>query len=433
MDPICHGGPDCVIDDAQARAHLDDLADTLGPVRRVLLIPPDHTRSASGTGLLTAHLYTRLSPRAAVTVLPALGTHAPMTPAQLAAMFPGVPATAFVAHDWREGVVDCGSVPAAFVQQVSGGRLDWPIACALSRVLVDESWDRIISLGQVVPHEVAGMAGHAKNICIGVGGGETIHKTHFLGAVCGMEAAMGRAHTPVRAVLDYILLHCLGDRPITHVLTVRGPDEAHGLVTRGLFAGDDHRCFAHAAALAARVNITLLDEPLPKVVVHLAADQYGSTWLGNKAIYRTRLALADGGEVVVLAPGVWRFGEDDEIDRLIRRFGYRGTSATLAAVRSEPELAANLAAAAHLIHGSSEGRFRITYCPGGLTRDEIEGVGYAWGALAAAEARYGAAGADGRQHTADGERFYRISHPGQGLWAVRRRFEAAPAAAGREA
>src|SRR3990172_7027781 len=134
--------------------------------------------------------------------------------------------------------------------------------------------------------------------------------------------------------------------------------------------------FSRAADLSLRVNFTLLDAPLKKVVVYLDPSEFKSTWLGNKSIYRTRMAMADGGELVILAPGLKEFGEDPEIDRLIRKYGYRGTPATLAAVQANPELANNLSAAAHLIHGSSEGRFRITYCPGSQMRAEaIRSVG----------------------------------------------------------
>lgn len=427
MEYFAAGSPESVIDADQAAALLDGLLADLGPVRRVLLVPPDGTRLSSGAGVLAAHLFRRLRAGAHVEVLPALGTHAAMTAAELAVLLPGVPAECCHAHDWRRGVVALGEVPADVVRAASDGRLDGAIRCEVNRRLVEDRWDRIISLGQVVPHEVAGLAGHIKNVLIGLGGADLIHKTHFLGAVCGLESLMGRADNPVRTVLAYAADRFLRGLPLVHVLTVRGRDGAGGLVTRGLFAGDDEACFQRAAALCRQVNITALPCPLRKVVVYLDPAEYRSTWLGNKAVYRTRLALADGGELVVLAPGVRCFGEDPAIDALIRRFGYRGTPHTLRMVAEHPALAANLAAAAHLIHGSSEGRFRITYCPGGLTRAEVESVGFAYGELAALRQRYDPQRLrDGVQELPGGEEVLFVSNPGMGLWGVGTRLPARP-------
>src|SRR5262249_39037281 len=138
--------------------------------------------------------------------------------------------------------------------------------------------------------------------------------------------------------------------------------------------------------------------------------------------YRTRMAIADGGELVILAPGVRQFGEDEAIDRLIRRFGYRGTPATLDAVRDHPELAANLSAAAHLIHGSSEGRFRLPYCARQMTRDEVEAAGYASGELSALLDRYPPDRLRDGWNERDGEEFYFVSNPALGLWGTADRF-----------
>ncbi len=426
MDYFSEGSAQAVIDDAQASSLLDRMLARLGPLRRVLLLPPDFTRLVSGAGTLTKLLYQKLatgpSP-AYVEIMPALGTHAPMSATELAVMFPGVPADVFRVHDWRRDLVRLGEVPADFVRQITGGLLDFPIACEIDRRLIDLSWDAIISIGQVVPHEVAGIAGHSKNVFIGCGGRDTINRTHFVGAVCGMERVMGRPGSPVRAVLDYVSEQYARKLPIRYVLTVRERGADGEVVTRGLFAGDDSACFRRAAELCQRVNVTLLNVPLERTVVYLDPAEFKSTWLGNKAIYRTRMAMADGGELIILAPGVTRFGEDAQIDRLIRKYGYRGTPHTLRMVRENADLAGDLAAAAHLIHGSAEGRFRITCCPGGLSREEIEGVGYAWGDLADMTSRYGPPGVEGWRQTRDGERFFAISNPGLGLWALRGRFE----------
>jgi nickel-dependent lactate racemase len=382
------------------------------------------TRLHSWAGFLTCQLYEQLHRNTEIAILPAVGTHLPMTGDELTHMFPGVPHSVFHAHDWRNGVAALGDVPASLVQQVSEGKLDFSIKVELDRVLLESRWDAIISVGQLVPHEVIGIANHAKNLFVGVGGSDLINKSHWLGAVYGIERIMGRADTPVRAVLDYASQHLARHLPIIYLLTVRARDARGHLVTRGLYAGDDRACFERGAKLCRQVNLDRLERAPKKVVVYLDPLEYKSTWLGNKAIYRTRMAIADAGELVVLAPGVRTFGEDPTIDQLVRRFGYRGTPATLASVRAHPELAANLSAAAHLIHGSSEGRFTITYCPGHLSRVEIEGVGFRFGDLAEMMKRYDPQNRrDGWNRLADGEEVYYISNPALGLWGTTDRFD----------
>lgn len=426
MEYLHEGSTDTVIDERRAEALVDALLTQLrarGPLRRVLLLPPDVTRFHSGAGPLTCLLYEKLHRDAEVAILPAVGTHAPMTAAEIERMFPGVPHERFHAHDWRHGVVPLGTVPADFLREVSGGRLEVPARVEIDRMLVEQPWDVILSIGQLVPHEVIGIANHSKNVFVGAGGSDLINKSHWLGAVHGIERIMGRADTPVRRVLDYAAAQFAKHLPIVYLLTVRARDAAGQLVTRGLFAGDDRACFVRGAALCRQVNLDRLERAPRKVVVFLDPLEFKSTWLGNKAVYRTRMAIADAGELIVLAPGVREFGEDPTIDRLIRRFGYRGTPATLDAVRREPELAANLSAAAHLIHGSSEGRFTITYCPGQLTRAEIEGVGFRFGALGAMLERYDPARLrDGWNTLADGEEVFYISNPALGLWGTAERF-----------
>lgn len=174
---------------------------------------------------------------------------------------------------------------------------------------------------------------------------------------------MGRAENPVRAVLNYASDRFLGNIPIVYVLTVVGLAADGGLAVRGVYIGDDAECFHLASDLSLKVNFEMLEKPIHKAIVYLDPHEFHSTWLGNKAVYRTRMALADNADLIILAPGVREFGEDPTIDRLIRKYGYRGTPATLAAVENNADLAADLSAAAHLIHASSEGRFNITWCP----------------------------------------------------------------------
>ncbi len=390
----------------------------IGPRKKVLVIPPDITRFHSRAGEITRMAYDYFGDRIS-DILPALGTHKPMNPGELDRMFPGVPHHLFRVHDWRKDIVRIGEVPGDFISGISGGALSYSWPVELNRLVWEVGHDLILSVGQVVPHEVIGMANYNKNLLIGCGGPESINKSHFLGAVYGMERIMGIADNPVRQVLNYASHKFMTQLPILYVLTVlssAGMTSAP-LITRGLFIGTSEDVFLAAAELSMKVNITTLDQPLQKVVVYLDPAEYRSTWLGNKSIYRTRMAIADGGELIVLAPGVKEFGEDPEIDRLIRKYGYHGTPTILDAVNRNENLRSNLSAAAHLIHGSSEGRFRITYCPGYLSREEVERAGFEFGEIESMLKLYKPECLqDEFNQSESGEEFYYISNPATGLW-----------------
>lgn len=415
------GSTSTELSDDEMRAGLHAAFAKLGERNCVLALPPDFTRFNSRAGLLTCQTHEYYGERL-VDVMPALGTHVPMPAWQLDRMFPSVPKDLFREHRWRDDVITIGEVPSAFVKEVTAGIWDRPWPAQLNKLVWEGGHDLILSIGQVVPHEVIGMANYNKNVFVGTGGQRGINESHFIGAAYGMERMMGRADTPLRRILNYAQDNFCQHLPLVYVLTVVGTNDAGQLVTRGLFIGDDHECFERAAALSVEVNFEILDEELHKVVVYLDPEEFHSTWLGNKSIYRTRMAIADGGELIVLAPEVKTFGEDPEIDRLIRKYGYRTTPEIMRFVDENEDLKNNLSAAAHLIHGSSEGRFTVTYCAGGLTRDEIEGVGYEYGDLAEMTTRYNPKVLkDGWNELPDGERIYYISNPALGLWAYRGR------------
>jgi nickel-dependent lactate racemase len=395
--------------------------DALGPRRKVLAVPPDITRFFSRAGELTRYALQYYGEKL-TDILPALGTHAAMTEEEIRRMYPDVPPGLFRVHNWRQDLTTLGRVPADFVRQVSEARVDYDWPAQVNRLLVEGGYDLILSLGQVVPHEVVGMANYNKNILVGTGGAEGINKSHFLGAAYGMERMMGRSRTPVRRVLNYASDHFAQNLPIVYVLTVVSAAD-RGQAVRGLFIGDDIECFNRAADLSLKVNFQMLDKPLDKVVVYLDPHEFKSTWLGNKSIYRTRMAMADGGELIVLAPGLKEFGEDKEIDRLIRKYGYVGTPKVLELTAQNAELRDNLSAAAHLIHGSSEGRFKITYCPGHITKEEIESINFAYADLNAMMETYNPQMLQDGFNQVGGETIYYISNPGLGLWAVKERFK----------
>lgn len=396
--------------------------DALGERNKVLAIPPDYTRYHSRAGEITRYVFDYYGDRLAA-ILPALGTHFAMTAPEIEHMFPGVPASRFRVHDWRQGLVTLGEVPGHYVAQVSEGLLDYSWPAQVDRLLVEGGFDLILSIGQVVPHEVVGMANYNKNIFVGTGGADGINKSHFLGAVYGMERMMGRADTPVRRVLNYASDNFARHMPIVYMQTVVSKNEKGKLALRGLFVSDTIECFEMASELSLKVNFQMMETEIRKAVVYLDPSEFKSTWLGNKSVYRTRMALADGGELIVLAPGVREFGEDPAIDKLIRKYGYVGTPKVLQAVKENEDLAGNLSAAAHLIHGSSEERFSITYCPGHLTREEVESVNFRYADLDEMTRKYDPAKLKDGVNIVGGEEIFFISNPALGLWSYRGRFQ----------
>lgn len=407
------------ISDVEIDSVLDEFFKEFGkPVKKVLLLPPDFTRMHSGAGKITAKLYSRLKNNARVDIMPALGTHEPMTREQTDAFFEGVvPYEDIIAHRWREDVVRLGEVPGSFVGEVSEGLISEALPVEINKRLLDSSYDLILSIGQVVPHEVVGMANYTKNVLVGCGGKDTINKSHMLGAVFGMERVMGKDHSPVRKVFDYAQEHFLSQLPLAYILTVTTARN-DTVNIEGIFAGKSRKIYEEAVSLSQRMNLTRMDEPIRKAVVYLDPREFKSTWLGNKAIYRTRMAMADGGHLIILAPGVRKFGEDDTIDALIRKYGYKGREYILKKYNENADLRENPSAAAHLIHGSSDGRFNITYAVKHLTREEVEGVGFGYMSYDEAASRYKPEGITDGYYDAGDDRWFYISNPALGLWTV---------------
>lgn len=404
-------------------ALLQSVRDRLKDLKKVLLLPPDITRLHSGAGSITAHYYNILKDHCKVDIMPALGTHEPMTHKEISEFFgDGIPLESFLVHDWRNDVVKLGQVPGSFVAEVSEGLMNEAVEVEVNKLIVDGSYDLIISIGQVVPHEVVGMANYSKNIFVGCGGSGMINSSHMLGAFYGMERIMGRDHSPVRKVFDYAEDSFLKRVPLLYVLTVTTQTEGRAAI-HGLFIGRERSLFEEAVALSQEKNLTFIDRPFRKVVVYLDEREFKSTWLGNKAVYRTRMAIADGGELIILAPGVRKFGEDDENDRLIRKYGYVGRERVLELCREREDLKSNLSVAAHLIHGSSDGRFSITYAVEHLTKEEVEGANFRYMPLAEAFEKYDAGRLkDGYNTPGGGEEIFFISNPALGLWACRSSF-----------
>lgn len=422
----------------------------LSPVNKILLLPPDFTRYHSQAGKITQFIvdyFINHQPKlrsddkkkqVEITILPALGTHAPMTKEQMSVMFGdelvsgekiflGDVKVDFLVHNWREDVVTIGHVPAKLVRDATDGLLDvrWP--AQLNRKVWEGGHDLVLSIGQVVPHEVMGMANFNKNLFVGCGGVEAINLSHFIGAVHGMERMMGKADNPLRDILNYASEHFLQKKlPLFYILTVVAlNDVSNEVEVKGFYIGNDIECYKMACELSLNVNFTMVERPLSKVVCLLDPDEFHSTWLGNKAIYRTRMAIEDGGHLIVLAPGVKQFGEDETVDKLIRKYGYIGTEKIMKLMNESHELQQNLSAVAHLIHGSSEGRFKITYCckDSKLSREEVEAVGFEYANFEDMWRRYKPETLqEGWNKDEDGNDLYYISNPALGLWASKDRF-----------
>jgi nickel-dependent lactate racemase len=411
-----------VFSEEDLKQALTEVFKKLGQRKKVLAIPPDFTRFHSFAGLLTEMSWEYFGDKL-TDILPALGTHVAMGEDQIKKMFGKTPVNLFRVHDWRNDIVTVGEVPSSFVKKESEGRVDYPWPAQVNKLLLNGGFDLILSIGQVVPHEVIGMANYNKNIFVGTGGVEGINKSHFVGAAYGMERIMGRADNPVRRILNYASDNFTKDMPVVYIQTVVGKDDAGKLVIRGLYIGDDVECFHLASALSLEVNFVMLEKPLKKVVVYLDPSEFKSTWLGNKSIYRTRMAIDDGGELIVLAPGLKEFGEDKQIDLLIRKYGYVNTPEILALTEANDDLKNNLSAAAHLIHGSTEGRFTVTYCPGNLTEKEIRKANFNYAPLPEMIRKYNPETLKDGFNTIDGEEIFYISNPALGLWAYRDRFK----------
>ncbi len=391
-------------------------------LKKALFVIPDHTRYHSNAGFIANTLYHHFASRGIrVDLLEALGTHEKMSEEEISYMYGDIPYASFIPHDWRNDVVKIGEVPGSYIEEITEGLWKESLDVEVNRLLLDPSYDLILSIGQVVPHEVIGMSNHSKNLFVGAGGANMINSSHIIGAIYGMERMMGRDFTPVRRIFDYALEHYLNDIPLNFILTVT-TGMGTKINTHGLFIGRERKCLEEAVRLAQEKNIDWLDHGIKKCVVYLDPKEFKSTWLGNKAVYRTRMAMADEGELIILAKGICRFGEDRKVDELIRKYGYTGTPHILEKLNEEDDLKANMSAAAHLIHGSSEGRFSITYAVENITKEEVESVGYKAADYGEMVKKYAIDQLKYGYNTVDGEEIFYIPNPALGLWIDKERF-----------
>lgn len=421
---FCEGGTDLIIDQNRISDLIDKMLVQVGKSGRVLILPPDMTRYYSYAGEITRLLYEKLKGNSYIEIMPAIGSHLPLSEEELDLMFGGIPHRLFRRHDWKNDIVRLGTIPSEITRELTDGLVDFPIHCEINKNLIEGNWDQIISVGQVVPHELAGIANYNKNLFVGVGGKSIIDKTHFVGALYGSEKLMGRTDTPVRRILNYMGGNFTNNLPVSYIMTVRGIDNNDQVVTRGVYAGNDEDCFLKAAALSRQVNIKLLKKEYKKIIAYLDPEEFKSMWVGNKAIFRTRMALADGGELIILCPGISTFGEDSDNDMIIRKYGYQNKEILLKAVNENIDLANNLTPVSHLIISSPENRFKVTYAASKISRKEIESVNCNYADYQEIIKRYNPPKLkEGENILADGEEIFYVSKPAQGLWAEFNRFK----------
>lgn len=386
--------------------------------KSVLLLPPDITRSHSGAGLITAHYYKQLTEKGvSVKVMPALGTHLPMTQEQLQEMFgKDIPMDAYIAHDFRTSIEVVGTVPGEFLDKVSEGLFKDDVKVSVNRELLGGKYDAILSIGQVVPHELAGMAGYTKNLVVGCGGGEMINVSHFLGVFYGRHRIVGEVDTPPRRLFDYIQKNFLDKLPITFVLTVMAQQDDEDIF-KGIFIGKERSSFEQAVALSQQVNITHVEKPVKKCVVWMDPHSYHSTWVTNKAFYRTMKMVQEGGEIIVIAPGLHVFGENDLADQAIRKYGYRPREEMLELYKSDPLLSGNMSLAGHLIRCVPSLETRLTYCTDQIPQEEIEHAGFHYMSVEEAMAAYPCESwQTGWRTLPNGEEIYFVRNAALGLW-----------------
>lgn len=387
--------------------------------KKVLLLPPDITRAHSGAGWITEMFYNFFAETADVYVIPTLGQHVPHTVDQNQWMFGSIPENKIIKHNWRTDGKRLGTIPAEYVEKTTQGKANWEIPVSINKHVLEGSWDLIVNVGHVVPHEVLGFANHNKNYFIGLGGKETICASHMAAACYGIENNLGSLVTPLRHCYNKAENEFLSHLPDVYIQVVMAYNDVGQLVHTGFYCGDDIDTYLLAAKQSMAENITIVP-PLKKVVAIMQGDEFFSTWVANKAIYRTRKAMADGGELIIIAPGLKRFGEQDEVDAIIRKYGYSGTEKVMRLWKENADLQDLTHATAHLIHGSSEDRFKITYAPGHLTKEEVESVNFSYLDYNEAMEKYSPEKLkNGFNTLPNGEEVFFISTPSAGLWTTK--------------
>lgn len=420
---FAEGNRETVLNQSDVSELVDSMIIKLGKLDRILLLPPDFTRYHAYAGEITCMIYEKLKDRSHIVIMPTVGTHMPMSAKEINTMYPGIPHEQFISHNWQKDTRVIGTITPEITSELTDGVAEWPVRCEINKILVEDKWDQIISIGQLVPHELIGIANHNKNIFVGAGGKDIIGKTHMIAALYGTEKIMGKISSPVRNVLNYMSRHFIQDITVSYIMTVRGNDHNNQLVTRGIFAGDDEECYLRGARLCRQVNINVLDKDYNKVIAYLDPDEFKSFWVGNKALLRTRMCIADGGELIILCPGIESFGENQFADSFIRRYGYINKDQLIKTVKAKGEFDDNLIPLSQMIISDTEKRFSVIYAAKKISREEIESVYCRYADYDKIIKRYNPFQMkEGENIMPDGEEVFFVSKPAQGLWVSANKF-----------
>ncbi len=392
--------------------------------KKIAIVAPDYSRLASQSGIIADALLRHFGERIAA-ILPALGTHVAMSKEEKREVFSTFSPNQFIDHDFLNNVNHVGTIPKGDVEEATEIDDLYELPFYVNSSLIDGSFDLLISVAQLLPHEVIGISGGSKNILIGLGGRPTIEVSHYVSALWGIERTLGNPETPLRRLLNRGLEMLLQKSPpILFLNTVLNPNKQADRrlihIGAGLVTKDQpiDSTFASAAQVAVETNIFDLKAKFNEVIAYLEPKIYRSTWIGNKAIYRSRLLIADNATLRVVAPGVDRFGEDPSIDDTLRRYGYRGYEA-IRQMKVDGALDGNLAAAAHILHSSTFDRFKVEYVAPKLGREEMEAVGFLYGegdAISGGQSQPSHDGEEDVLYEVDDDGRLHIYHPGVALW-----------------
>jgi lactate racemase len=300
---IGKGSIETYLDDAAVRQIVGEAVEAI-PTRhsRILVIIPDGTRTAP-TPLMFRIFQELLHPRAtAVDYLVALGTHQPMSDAQLSKLV-GTPVVGGRAEDsrifnhcWNDPrtFVSLGSIPGTAIWELTNGLMNCDVPVTVNKMIFE--YDHLVICGPVFPHEVVGFSGGNKYFFPGIAGPEIIDFTHWLGAMITNYKVIGAGYTPVRAVIDKAA--SLIPRPTWCFALVVDHD---GIC--GLYFGTPEEAWKSASTLSARKHIVYVDKPFRRVL-SIMPDLYDDLWTGGKGMYKLEPAVADGGEVVIYSPRI---------------------------------------------------------------------------------------------------------------------------------
>jgi nickel-dependent lactate racemase len=343
---------------ADLRQIARDALRAIPPDARVLAVIPDKTRD-DNTDRLFPIVSQELAGRRAARfdALVAQGTHPPMSDAEKRAKIGAGTAEMPILgeifdHHWDRPseLTTLGTLTAAEISALTGGLMSTDVPVQLNRRLAPGSYDYILVLGAVVPHEVAGFAGGAKYFFPGVAGPELTHLTHWLGALASIENVIGRIETPTRHVIE-----AAADRVTTPVIgfTSVSTRDGDGLHTHALYTGGLRETVRQAAAVSAQVHIRYTGRRYKRAVA-LLDEHYDELWVGGKASYKLGGIIEDGGELIIYAPHLK--GISTTHGAMIEKYGYAPLERVREMVEGSDELRANLCVAAHLAHVSYAGR-----------------------------------------------------------------------------